>query len=279
MDETLTIVVPGCQDAWGGEEYDMKVTRHKPGAPCWVDLGSPDVPTSTAFYTQLFGWTAQTVPDPAAGGYTFFQKGDDLVAAVGPLSGDGQAPAWNWYAATLDADETARRVEAAGGKILSAPFNVLDAGRMAVFLDTSGAQFSVWQAGQMAGAGVIQEPGSLMWVELMTRDPDGATEFYTRVFGWGTEVSTDPAAPYTQFQVDEESIAGMMPMIGDQWPAELPDHWMVYFGVGDVDAAAALVPRLGGTVGQQPTDIPGVGRFAIFSDPSGAYFSVLKMAG
>ena len=257
----------------------MKMTRHKPGTPSWVDLASPDVEATKAFYTGLFGWQAYTVPDPGAGGYTILRKGEDSVAAIGPVQGEGQPPVWNWYAATADADETARRVEAAGGKILAAPFDVLDAGRMAAFLDTSGAAFTVWQANQMPGAGVVHEPGSLEWVELMTRDPEGAVEFYTRVFGWGTEVSTDPAMPYTQFTVDGESVAGMMSMVGDQWPAELPDHWMVYFAVEDVDAACARVPELGGTVAQQPMDIPGVGRFAVVIDPVGAHFSVLRMAG
>ena len=130
----------------------MKVTEYQPGTPCWVDLASPDMDASKAFYTALFGWTAHTAPQPEAGGYTIFNKGDAAAAAAGPLFTGDQPPAWSWYAATPDADETARKVEAAGGKVLVAPFDVLDAGRMAVFLDTSGTPFSVWQAGTMLGA-------------------------------------------------------------------------------------------------------------------------------
>jgi predicted enzyme related to lactoylglutathione lyase len=244
-----------------------------------VDLGSPDVEASKAFYTQLFGWTAHPSPDPEAGGYTFFQKGEDQVAAVGPLFAEGQSPAWTWYAATTDADETAHKVEAAGGKVITAPFDVLDAGRMATFLDPSGTPFSVWQPGTMRGAGVLREPGALEWVELMTRDPESATQFYPRVFGWDTEVSTDPAMPYTQFHLDGEPFGGMMAMTGDRWPADLPDHWMVYFRVEDTDSTCARVQELGGTVSVPPTDIPGVGRFAVIGDPTGVFFSVLTVAG
>src|SRR5947209_1664151 len=101
----------------------MQVTEYAPGVPCWVDLGTPDLEAARQFYGELFGWTPQPSP-PEAGGYTFFHKGDSPVAAIGPLTNEGQPPAWSWYAATADADETARRVEAAGGKVLMAPFDV-----------------------------------------------------------------------------------------------------------------------------------------------------------
>jgi predicted enzyme related to lactoylglutathione lyase len=256
----------------------MKVSEYAPGVPCWVDLGSPDVEAAKAFYSGLFGWTPQPSP-PEAGGYTIFHKGDDPVAAVGPLMGEGQPPAWSWYAATPEADEVARRVEAACGKVLMAPMDVMDAGRMAVFLDTSGAAFSIWQARDFPGAAVVTEPGAFAWNELMTRDPDAATEFYTRVLGWTAKPSANPDMPYTEFQVGGRSIAGMMPMIGDAWPADLPDHWMVYFAVEDCDAACEKIKELGGTVSVAPTDAPGVGRFAVVGDPTGAFFSVIALAG
>jgi predicted enzyme related to lactoylglutathione lyase len=255
----------------------MKITEHKPGSPCWIDLGSLDIAASIAFYTEVFGWTAYPTPDPAAGGYTIFNKGDSPVAGVGPLLGDGQPPAWSWYAATPDADETAHKVEAAGGKVLMAPFDVLDAGRMAAFLDVNGTPFSVWQGGQMRGAEVLHEAGALTWVELVTRNPEPALEFYTRVFGWSTKPSTDPAMPYTEFHLDGDFFGGLMPMTGEEWPAELPDHWMVYFAVDDPDATCARITELGGTVSVPPSDIPNVGRFAVVGDPSGAFFSVIKM--
>jgi predicted enzyme related to lactoylglutathione lyase len=256
----------------------MKVSEYAPGVPCWVDLGSPDVEASKAFYSALFGWAPQPSP-PEAGGYTFFHKGDDPVAAVGPLFNEGQPPAWSWYAATPDADEIARRVEAAGGKVLVAPFDVLGAGRMAVFLDVSGTPFSVWQARDFLGARVVTEPGAFAWSELMTRSPDAAAEFYARVLGWIPKVNDDPDMPYTEFQVDGRSIAGMMPMVGDAWPAELPDHWMVYFGVEDCDASCEKIKELGGSVSVPPTEVPGIGRFAVVADPTGAFFSIIALAG
>lgn len=252
----------------------MKTTEHRPGTPCWVDLASPDLDATAHFYTTLFGWTAHTSPDPEARGYTIFQLGDVPVAAAGPLLNPEQPPTWSWYAATADADETARRVEAAGGSALVAPFDVLDAGRMAVFLDPAGASFSAWQPRGMTGAGVLAEPGALRWVELMTRKPEAAAEFYPSVLGWtGTPA---PEIGYTRWSIDGDEFGGMMAMVGDQWPADLPDHWMVYFQVADVDASCATLKELGGSVSVGPFDAAGVGRVAIVGDDAGAFFSLIQ---
>jgi predicted enzyme related to lactoylglutathione lyase len=156
--------------------------------------------------------------------------------------------------------------------------DVLDAGRMAVFLDPTGTPFSVWQPGQMPGAGILREPGALTWIELMTRTPETAAEFYPRVFGWTVRESHDPM-PYTQFGLDGDDFAGMMRMAGDQWPADLPDHWLVYFQVEDAVATCERAQSLGGTISVPPSDVPGTGRFAIMGDTTGAYFAIIQMAG
>ncbi len=71
-------------------------------------------------------------------------------------------------------------------------------------------------------------------------------------------------------------VAGMMPMVEPQWPADLPPHWMVYFAVDDCDTAAAHVTKLGGSISVPPMDI-GVGRMAVVTDPHGAFFTVVKV--
>jgi uncharacterized protein len=254
----------------------MKMTEHRPGTPCWVDLASPDLDATARFYTALFGWTAHPSPDPEAGGYTIFQLGDVPVAAAGPLPHPEQPPAWSWYAATADADATARSVQEAGGSVLVAPFDVLDAGRMAVFLDPAGAAFSVWQPVSMRGAGVLNEPGALRWVELMTRRPEAAAAFYPGVLGW--TATPDDTIPYTRWSLHGVDLGGMMAMVGDQWPAELPDHWMVYFQVADIDATCVTLKELGGSVSVGPFDAGNVGRVAIVGDNAGAFFSLIQPA-
>ena len=162
---------------------DAGMTAPSPGVPNWVDLGTADLEDAKRFYTTLFDWTAEVSGDEY-GGYTTFYLDGRAVAGAGPLFGEGQPTAWSTYIATEDADVIAGRVEAAGGKVLVAPFDVGDQGRMAAFLDQAGAPFSVWEPGTMAGAELSGVPGSLAWNELTTRDVDGSAAFYGAVFGW-----------------------------------------------------------------------------------------------
>jgi predicted enzyme related to lactoylglutathione lyase len=68
----------------------------------------------------------------------------------------------------------------------------------------------------------------------------------------------------------------MMPMVGDQWPADLPAQWMVYFAVDDADQTVARCGELGGAVAVEPFDTS-VGRIAVLSDPLGAALSVIRL--
>lgn len=252
------------------------MTTVAPGAPNWVDLATPDLNDATRFYTGLFGWTAHVAAQPEAQSYTIFNKDGRPVAGAGPLFGAGQPPAWSTYIATDDADAVATRVEAAGGNVLMTPFDVMDQGRMGVFLDQAGAAFSVWQPMAMSGAQLVGVPGSLTWNELTTRDPDGSKAFYGSVFGWTADDREMGPVTYTRWQLNGEAVAGMMPMVGEAWPPDLPPHWMVYFAVDDTDAAAARVVELGGDVSVEPSDLPR-GRFAAVNDPQGAFFSIITV--
>lgn len=251
------------------------MTAPLPGVPNWVDLSTDDLFDATRFYAGLFGWTAHVSPEPESGGYTTFQLDGLAVAGAGPLFGEGQPTAWSTYIATADADAVADRVDAAGGKVLVAPFDVLDQGRMAAFLDQAGAPFSVWQPMTMRGAELFDAPGSLTWNELTTRDVDGSKAFYAAVFGWQARDGAIGDVPYVFWDCEEESVAGMMPMTGRGWPVDLAPHWMVYFAVADCDHTADRAVTLGGQVSVPPTEFP-MGRFAVINDPQGGTFSILE---
>ena len=105
-------------------------TIYAPGTPSWVDLGTPDIDATVAFYSALFGWQIAEGP-PEAGGYRMCMLGDKAVAGMGPLMGQGQPSAWSTYVSVADADSTAKAVEGAGGMTFVAPMDVLTVGRMA----------------------------------------------------------------------------------------------------------------------------------------------------
>lgn len=257
-------------------------TEYAPGTPSWVDLGTSNVQGATTFYVGLFGWEAHEAPEPEAGGYVMFTKDGHDVAGMGPLMGDGQPSAWTTYITVADADATAATAAAAGAQVVVEPMDVLDAGRMAVLFDPTGAGLAIWQPRANIGAELVNEPGSLCWNELTTRDADAAKAFYGEVFGWHANVITFPGpdggqGSYTEWKLDPdgEPIGGMMVM-DDSWPEELPSHWMTYFAVADTDATATRAEELGGSVPVPPTDIP-PGRMAVLNDPTGAYFTILQM--
>jgi uncharacterized protein len=252
----------------------MEMSSYEQGVPCWVDMGSPDPEKAAEFYAALFGWDVRQGP-PEAGGYAIAHLRGKPVAGLGPQQNPGP-PVWTTYVKVDDADAVAEKVKTSGGQVLAAPFDVFDAGRMAIFVDLAGAVFAVWQPGAHPGAGVVNEPGAYSWSELVTTDVAGAKSFYPAVFGWTFE-SYGPEGPggYTEWKVGSRAVGGLMAK-PDVMPAQGPPHWMVYFSVIDADAAAVQVDELGGDVLLAPRDIE-PGRFALVTDPTGAVFSVIAL--
>ena len=250
--------------------------EYKPGTPSWIELASPDTDASAAFYNELMGWNA-TEPGPEeTGGYRMFQQDGKNVAGLMGKMQEQQPTAWATYVSVADAEETAEKVKAAGGTVMVEPMDVMDIGRMAVFSDPSGAVFGVWQPKSFAGADVVNEPNSLCWNEVYTRDADADKAFYPRVFGWTAGRPSFEGAPdsYTVWELGGRPVGGMMQM-GDDFPREVPPHWSVCFAVADADAVVARAKELGATVTVEPVDMP-IGRFAGLIDPQGASFTVMQ---
>ena len=246
-------------------------TSHK---PIWTDLGSGDAAAARDFYARLFDWDIHVSPDPQYGGYGRALAAGKDAAGIGPKMSPDQPSAWAFYIGTDDAEATSRAVEAAGGKVIAPVFDVGDQGRMGVFQDPAGAFFSVWQPTGMGGF-QADGAGTFAWAELEAKNRDAVLPFYAQVFGWGTRRSPmGPGQPeYVEFLVDGESIAGANEPYGEG----APSHWLVYFGVDDVDASFDKAIGLGAKQLAEPQDFPG-GRFAIITDPEGAAFGLLKMS-
>jgi uncharacterized protein len=253
----------------------MEVDKYDEGVPSWVDLGTGDIGAAADFYAGLFGWEAPQGPSEA-GGYRVCTLRGRPVAGLGPQMNPGP-PVWATYVNTGHVDAVAERVTANGGHVLAPPMDVLDAGRMAVFADPSGAVISAWQPNTHQGAGVVNEPGTYAWSELVATDVEGALTWYPAVFGWGVNKMPPTGEPlqYAEWKVGERSIGGMLPK-PDSIPAAVPAFWGVYFAVENADAAVETVTRLGGEIVQPAMDIE-PGRFAVVKDPTGAMFNVMAL--
>jgi len=261
--------------------------RYIPGVPCWVDTTQPDPEAAVAFYGELFGWQFEDVMPPESPARYFVARlgGGDVAAVSSQM--EGAPTAWNTYIWVDNADETAAKVRAAGGSVLSEPMDVGEAGRMAVCADPAGAAFSIWQPNRHRGATVVNEPGSLNFNDLHTSDAEGARAFYGAVFGWDLLSGgmwalpaygdfLEARTPGTRERVAEfggpprfeEVVATLLRIDG-------PARWGVTFAVEDADATAARATELGGTVLIPPVDAPWV-RTTVIADPAGAVFTASK---
>ncbi|MGW2491925.1 VOC family protein [Streptomyces sp. NPDC001606] len=253
---------------------------YREGVPCWVDAQLPDVEAGKRFYGELFGWTFAEPGDEPGGepgeehgerrgegrgeGYgssVWARLGGDPVAALAPKT-DGRMPTvWTVSFATPDAVALGRRITAAGGQLVMAPFPVDGLGTAALAADPDGAVFGLWQPGSHRGFGRRHEPGTFVWAELYTRDTAAANAFYgglfhDALFGGGAEPDFGRAD------------------VTEVFPAEMPPHFLAHFRVTDLEDALGAVQRLDGRV-QAPPFETSYGRVAVVTDNQGASFALL----
>ncbi|MGB9180997.1 MAG: VOC family protein [Pyrinomonadaceae bacterium] len=119
--------------------------------------------------------------------------------------------------------------------------------------------------------------GAFCWNELGTTDVEAAKKFYAELLGWQLKDSHAAGMTYNEIVVNGREVGGIFQMGAEFGNA--PSHWTPYVSVDDVDAKAAQVTELGGTVRVPPTDIPNVGRFCMINDPTGATISLIKLSG
>jgi predicted enzyme related to lactoylglutathione lyase len=248
-------------------------TTYTPGTFSWADVATTDQEAAKTFYSGLFGWEAVDMPAGEGVVYTMMQRDGKDVAAISTQPEQqrdaGVPPAWNSYVTVESADAAAERAGALGATVHAPPFDVLEAGRMAVIQDPQGAFFMVWEPRRHIGAGLVNGPGALSWNELASPDVDASAAFYGELFGWTTEQFEGSPQRYLVVQ-NQGHGNGAIRELGDQ-PA--PPHWLVYFGVDDIDSSLAKVEELGGSKLIGPMDI-GIAKIGVVQDPQGAAFAI-----
>ncbi|WP_199806891.1 MULTISPECIES: VOC family protein [unclassified Streptomyces] len=228
------------------------------GVPCWIEVQLSDVEAGRRFYGELFGWSFEAADDDV----WWACRDGGSVAALAP-KGDGRMPTvWTVYFAAPDLPALTGRIRAAGGQVITGPSAVGALGVMALAADPEGAVFGLWQPGTHAGFACRHEPGTFTWAELYTRDTGTANDFYAglfhdALFGPGAAPDFGRAA------------------VADVFPPEMPPHFLVHFGVGDVEKTLATVHRLGGRTQAGPFGTS-YGTVAVVTDNQGASFALLE---
>jgi hypothetical protein len=180
----------------------------------------------------------------------------------------GVPPLWNSYVTVESADAAAERAKELGAAVHAPPFDVMQAGRMAVIQDPQGAYVMVWEPRENIGAGLVNAPGALTWNELQSPDLDASAAFYASLFGWEVQDAPGTTERYLAIKNGAANNGGMREVTPGMPPA-----WLVYFGTEDIDAGIARVEELGGAKLVGPVDIQ-IAKFAVVQDPQGAVFAL-----
>ena len=251
-------------------------TEYAEGTFSWTDLSTPDQAAARAFYSSLFGWSLEDNPVSEGVVYTVALLDGRPVAAISPQPEQqraaGAPPMWNSYVTVRDVDASARRAGELGGSVHAGPFDVMQAGRMAVVQDPQGAFFMLWQARDHIGAGLVNVPGALSWNELGTPDPEAAARFYGDLLGWTASPMEGADPPYLVISTADGRANGG---IRTPAPPDAPPSWLVYFACTDLTDCLDHAARLGGNVLVGLTDI-GTARIGVVQDPQGAVFALYE---
>jgi hypothetical protein len=261
-----------------------KRTSHAPGTFSWIDLATTNPEAAKGFYGELFGWGFDEQPVPGGSPYNTAILDGDRVAALYEQSSEqreqGIPPYWSSYVTVETADGAAARATSLGGTVVMGPFDVMDAGRLAVVQDPVGAMLGLWEPRASIGATLVNDVGSLTWNELGTPDVETASRFYSELFGWEMEsMETGGGPAYVVIKNGERSNGGIREQSAEEQEMGVPANWLAYFTVASADDAAAKAADLGAQTLVPPMDVPGGAagsRIAALADPQGAAFAVFE---
>jgi predicted enzyme related to lactoylglutathione lyase len=238
----------------------------------WFEYVSKDAPKAQGFFGELFGWSTKNVPMPD-GAYTMIAAPDGTTIGGYFASPDGGSKAsWLPYLLVPSAADIAAKVKSLGGSIMKDAFKVGDFATMAVVIDPLGAPLALWQPTKPEDA-AKPSAGHFVWNELPSKDPEASVSFYSKIGGFtSSKMDMGGMGTYHVLESDGQSRAGIM---AQQMPGA-PHAWLPYVQVGNADQTADKAKKLGATIVVPPTQIPNVGRFAIFVDAQGAATGILQ---
>ncbi len=251
------------------------------GTFIWYELMTTDQDASKAFYDKVMAWTLE----PEASGamdYRMITAADGTIGGALKLTDEmvagGAKPTWIGYLCVDNVDETAARVTAAGGKILMPAHDMPHVGRFAMVADPQGAPFYLMtpippenDPDAASNAFHLAAIGHVAWNELVSSDQQSALGFYGDLFDFHSNdvMPMGDMGDYAFIDHHGVRIGGTMTR------TDIPSHWLFYFRVASVAAAATAITDGGGTIMHGPTEVPGGDRVVIAIDPLGVVFGIV----
>ncbi|MHA6203925.1 VOC family protein [Dyella soli] len=239
-----------------------------PGKLVWVEHASADPAVAGKFYRALFGWSESPM-DIGGQSYCVIMNAESGIGGYRTAQ-DGEPCNWGIYLSVADVDASHARALAAGCRECMPPTDFPPVGRGATFLDPVGSMVSIWRSANDDAPDGDAAPGQWCWHELHATDPAGALAFYEALFGLSHEVAPTGNGAYYVLKSGDTRRGGIM----KTQQAGASSAWLPYVLVEDVDAVAAKAGSLGADICVPPSDIPGIGRYAVLRDPQGASLAV-----
>jgi uncharacterized protein len=242
----------------------------------WYELLTRDVETAKAFYREVMGWGVWDTSAPGSS-YSLFTAGERSVGGLmglpeAAMKMGGQA-SWVGYVGVPDVDFTISRVTSLGGSAIVPPTEIANVSRFAIFTDPQTARLGVlsWRDPASQPPLELGALGRVGWHELLALEQQQALAFYAKIFGWQLSgAQSGELGTYQLFSAAGQTIGGIVTK-----PPTMPaPHWLYYFNVGDIDAAAHRVKAGGGQPLEEPIEIAGGSWIVQCRDPHGALFGL-----
>jgi predicted enzyme related to lactoylglutathione lyase len=247
-----------------------------PGKFVWADLVTDNAAAARPFYAQLFHWRFQAV-----GNYLVAMSDSRPLAGIiqkpRPASNPNAKPRWFGYISVPDLKKAESVVTRGGGRTVASRTDFPGRGEQAVFADPEGAIFGVIKSSAGDPEDFLAEPGDWIWMQLLSRDPRKAGEFYQKVAKYDLVENTQPNRLNDYVLVSKGFARGTIRALPTE-RADVNPTWLPYVRVQNVSETAALARQLGGTILVEPRPELFQGKVGVIADPSGAAIGILEWA-
>ncbi len=254
---------------------DASSIEHHPGKVIWADLVTPDLAAAEHFYSELFGWTFQTIRAGDADYAVAMLDGRPVAGLFQRTipAGERRQSSWLTFIAVRNVEAARRAALAGGAKAVSPPKTYPGRGAQAVFTDPEGAVFATLASSSGDSADYLAAPGEWIWSSLLTSDPTRSAAFYKTVFGYEVfDVPSDDDAQHVILATDDYARAGIHTLP----PGHRHAHWLNFIRVADAVQAAAQATASGGRILVEPYVDRHGGKVAVIADPLGAPIGVME---
>ncbi len=241
---------------------------------CWHGIVTTDIEKAKTFYSEVLGWSVQTMQMGDEEAIMFSVGGIPRAHLRGPNM-PGEPPHWDNYLRVEDVDASTALCVTNGGRQIVPPTDI-PPGRFSVIAGPSGAILSLFH--EVDPENSTNPPsgnGTIHWVELQSTDIDADRAWLTSSFGFEMgEMPMPQGGTYYLLKDGEEMRGGACPAFQEG----APSHWLTWVEIDDVDAAAARVKQFGGQTFTDIMDMPNVGRMVVVADSTGGVFGIITPA-